>query len=125
MNTELLGIILSGQLLLVLWQIYKEIADRKQRRKQEALASQKNDEALRSMVFKLYRDSMERKIVDTYGKIEENSPDLREYLMSLQDDMEFYITQGGNGLVKELYTHLENHVRQTKGEAYYLLLVIE
>lgn len=125
MNTELLGVILSGQLLLVVWQIYKEISDRKEKKREKARQAERDDAALRNMVFKLYRDSMEQKIVAAFERADSDSEDLKEYLMMLKDDMTFYINQGGNGLIKEMYTHLQDHIRQSKGESYYILLVLD
>lgn len=125
MSTEILSVILSGQLILVVWQVYKELAERKEKKLQAQRASAQNDDALRNMVFKLYRDRMEQKILATYKKVNKRDAGLREALMLLQDDMEFYIKQGGNGLVKELYLKLCHHVRDTLGEQYYVLLVVD
>lgn len=125
MSTEILGVLLSGQLILVVWQVYKELSDRKEKKLQAQRASAQNDDALRNMVFKLYRDSMEQKILAAYKKVNKHDAGLREALILLQEDMEFYIKQGGNGLVKELYLRLCHHVRDTLGEQYYVLLVVE
>lgn len=125
MSTEILSVILSGQLILVVWQVYKELTDRREKKLQAQKAEAQNDDALRNMVFKLYRDSMEQKILATYTKIDKHDVDLREALLLLHDDMEFYIQQGGNGLIKELYLKLCHHVRDTLGEQYYVLLVVE
>lgn len=125
MSTELLSIILSGQLILVLWQVYKEIMDRRDKKRQAKESNSAADAALRSMVFKLYRDSMEQKILNLYPKVDSHDADLMEALMLLQDDMEFYIKQGGNGLIKELYIRLAKYVREKLGERYYVILVID
>lgn len=125
MNTEILGVVLSGQLLLVVWQIYKEIRDRRAARKKEEQDAAAGTVVLKGMVFKLYRDRMERKIIEMYTKVDNDDPDLREALMLLQDDMEFYVNQGGNGLIKELYLRLMNYVREQKGDPYYVLMVFD
>lgn len=125
MTTEILSVVLSGQLILVVWQVYKEVTDRREKRLQAMKADQQDDAALRNMVFKLYRDSMEQKILAMYTKVDNQDADLKEALMLLQDDMEFYIQQGGNGLIRELYLRLSHHVRDTLGEPYYVLLVVE
>ena len=125
MNTELLGIILSGQFILVVWEIYKGIMDRRDKKKAEAKADSDDSAAIKSMVFKLYRDSMEQKILNLYPKVDNKDEDLKEALLMLQDDMEFYVKQGGNGLIKELYVRLARHVRETVGERHYLLMVVD
>lgn len=125
MNNDVLGVILSGQLLLVVWQIYKEIRDRHAAKLRAESEARRSTVALEEMVFKLYRDRMEHKILEMHTKVDNDDPDLREALILLQDDMEFYINQGGNGLIKELYLRLMNYVREQKGDSYYILMVFD
>lgn len=125
MSEYLIGILLSGQLLLVLWQIYKETVERREKRKQRAEETADATADVRKMVFRLYRNSMEEKIAAMYAKVDNQDPDLREALRALQDDMECYIKCGGNGIVKDMYLRLGNHVREKLGESYYILLLVD
>ena len=77
------------------------------------------------MLFKLYRDNLEKKILKTYENIDKNNPSLKEYLMAIQNDMEVYIKAGGNSTVKDLYIRFSDYVREQLGESYYLLLLID
>lgn len=123
--TEWIGILLSGQLLLVIWTIYKEISERRSKKKKVESDAEKDAKAVRKMVFKLYRDNMEMKIASMYSKVDNREADLRETLMTLQDDMECYIKCNGNGIVKEMYLHLCDYVRDQLGESYYILLLVD
>lgn len=122
---EWIGILFSGQLLLVLWTIYKEVSERRAKRKKAESDTEKETREMRKMVFKLYRDGMEEKIANMYSKVDNNATDLRESLRALQDDMECYIKCNGNGIVKDMYLHLCNYVRETLGESYYILLIVD
>lgn len=124
-TTEILGVLLSGQLLLVVWQIYKEAREIQEKKQAKKTQNDIDTEQIRKMVFKLYRNSMKEKIVDAYRSIDEDEPELKEVLRSLKDDMECYVEAGGNSLVKEMYLHLCQYVREKKGEAYYVLLLVD
>lgn len=125
MNSQIFAVLLSGQLLLVLWQIYKEIKEARDKKKKEVEARADSNDDVRKMVFKLYRDSMEEKIASMYFKIDSRDADLRESLRALQDDMDCYIHCGGNGIIKEMYMHLCKYVREELGESYYILLLVD
>lgn len=125
MSTEIILTLMSGQLILVLWQIYKEIKEAKEKKEREKDVNAQEVKILKQMVFKLYRDNLESKILKTYGSIDNDSPRLKEYLMGIQDDMDVYLKSGGNGTVKALYLRFADYVKEKKGEPYYLLLVIE
>lgn len=125
MNQDVIVALLSGQLLLVAWTIFKEIRQHQAHKKAMADQEHLSDAQLRSMVFRLYRNSMEEKIVQTYHKVDDDAQDLRASLMALKDDMECYTEAGGNGIIHDMYVRLSNHVREKKGEGYYVLLVID
>lgn len=125
MGTEVIVALMSGQLILVVWQIIKEVKEHKERKEKENSQERQEFEELKKMVFKLYRDNLERKIIQTYDSIDNQDPSLREYLQAIQDDMEVYLHAGGNSTVKDLYIRLAKHVREKLGESYYVLLVID
>lgn len=125
MDSQILTVLLSGQLLLVLWQIYKEAKEAKTRKKKEDEAKADSNDDVHRMVFKLYRDNLEHEIANMYMKIDNHDPDLRECLGYLQDDMETYLRCKGNGTVLEMYLRLCSYVREQLGESYYILLLID
>lgn len=125
MNTEIIAVLASGQLILVLWQIVKEAKQIREKKIADNNEQEKEIKEIQEMLFKLYRDNLEKKILKTYEHIDSNNPSLNEYLMAIQNDMEVYIKAGGNSTVKDLYIRFADYVREQVGERYYLLLLID
>lgn len=125
MDTEIIAVLASGQLILVLWQILKEFKQMREKKAADNDEQERQIMEIQEMLFKLYRDNLEKKILQTYENINNNNPSLKEYLMAIQNDMEVYLKAGGNSTVKDLYIRFANYVREQKGESYYLLLVID
>lgn len=125
MNTEIIAVLASGQLILVLWQIIKEARQIREKKIADNNEQEKEIKEIQEMLFKLYRDNLEKKILKTYENIDNNNPSLKEYLMAIQNDMEVYIKAGGNSTVKDLYIRFSDYVREQVGESYYLLLLID
>lgn len=125
MNTEIIAVLASGQLILVLWQILKEAKQIREKKIADNNEQEKEIKEIQEMLFKLYRDNLEKKILKTYEHIDSNNPSLNEYLMAIQNDMEVYIKAGGNSTVKDLYIRFADYVREQVGERYYLLLLID
>ena len=125
MDREVLGVLLSGQLLLVVWQVIKEVSDRREKKRARLEASNHTTIEIKSLVFKLYRDNLRRKIISVDNKVENPTLNIKAELMDLHDDAVLYFDCGGNGLVKQLYGHLCDKVRSQLGEEYFVLLCIE
>lgn len=125
MNTEIIAVLASGQLILVLWQIIKEARQIREKKIADNNEQEKEIKEIQEMLFKLYRDNLEKKILKTYENIDNNNPSLKEYLMAIQNDMEVYLKAGGNSTVKDLYIRFSDYVREKAGESYYLLLLID
>ena len=125
MDKEILAVLFSGQLILVVWQVIKEVADRRSKKKQEQDKGASETAEIKSLVFKLYRDSLKQKTISMDAKVENPTPAIKAELMDLHDDFKLYRECGGNGLVKHLYDHLCDKVRDQLGEEYYVLLCTE
>ena len=125
MDTEIIVALLSGQLILVLWQVYKEIVDRRENRKEKREKSQDQINELRGMVFGMYRTNIKNRIVSMYDKIDNDVPELKVEMMELRDDVKKYLAAGGNGSAKAYYLRLCEYARSKKGERYYQYLSID
>lgn len=126
MSTEIIIALLSGQLLLAVWQIIKEINTAREKKKENRFAGAGEVDLLKRMTLKVYADNIEQRILRAYERIKKpDSPNLKEHLRRLQDDMELYLEAGGNGAIKSMYLHLAHQVRETLDESFYVLLVID
>lgn len=121
MSDNVITVLLSGQLLLVIWEIVKGISNHREKVKRSLI----QDDDLRKMVFRLYKDNLKHRIIDLFKKVDDKNIDIRADLMDLHDDVEIYFKNGGNGTVKKLYVHLSVKVREVRGEAEFSLMYVE
>lgn len=125
MSTEIVAVLFSGQLLLVLWEIYKGVTDRRDKKKASLSSKEQENDNIHKMVFRLYKDNLRQRILAIDDILQDTNIDLRAELLDLHDDVEVYIQNGGNGLIKQLYLHMAKEIRATRGESDYSLLYIE
>lgn len=119
MDTEIIVALLSGQFILVLWQVYKEIVEHREQRKAKRERQQDQVEELREMVFGMYRTNIKTRISDMYHKIDNDAPEVTIELSELRNDLKTYLASGGNGSAKAKYIRLCDYAREKKGEHYY------
>lgn len=104
---SLMSILFSGQLILAIWQVVKEILDRRRERNQREHSDQF---LMQDMMKRVFRTTLKNQLqqifieldnIDRYSKSQ-----VMLDLMELKDNMELYIKMGGNGAVHRLYSTL-------------------
>ena len=100
----LMSVLFSGQLVLAVWQIIKEVNDRKRAKKEAEMKERSGNEFqidLIKLKEQLRQIFTELDNLDKYAK-----PQVMLDLTELKDNMELYIKIGGNGAVHRLYATL-------------------
>lgn len=106
----LMSVLFSGQLVLAVWQIIKEVNDRK-RAKQEALNKERSGNEFQiDLIKRIYRTTLKEQLRQIFTELDNldkyAKPQVMLDLTELKDNMELYIKIGGNGAVHRLYATL-------------------
>lgn len=106
----IMGIVFSGQLLLAIWQIIKEVLDRRKAKKDAEDKSKSGIILIEDMLKRVFRTTLKNQLqqifieldnIDKYSKAQ-----ILLDLTELKDNMELYLKMGGNGAVHRLYATL-------------------
>lgn len=107
---SLMSILFSGQLILAIWQVIKEVLDRKREKELSILRENSGQLLMQDMMKRVFRTTLKNQLqqifieldnIDRYSKSQ-----VMLDLMELKDNMELYIKIGGNGAVHRLYSTL-------------------
>jgi len=121
MSDSVIGVLLSGQLLLVAWEIIKGVIAHKEKLKECKI----KEDDVHKMVFRLYKDNLKQRIVDLFDKVNSTNDDVRADLMDLHEDVVIYFNNGGNGTVKKLYNDLADLVKEKRGATEYSIMLLD
>lgn len=120
----IMSIVFSGQLLLAIWQIIKEITDRRKAKKEAADKSRSGIVLIEDMLKRVFRTTLKNQLqqifieldnIDKYSKAQ-----ILLDLTELKDNMELYLKMGGNGAVHRLYATLLDRLLHDPGLVSYI-----
>lgn len=114
MNTEtlisLMSILFSGQLILAIWQVVKEIMDRRKQAKEAENKVNSNTTLMDDIIRRIFRTTLKSQLQQIFLELDNLDkyarPQVMLDLIELKDNMELYLKIGGNGAVHRLYATL-------------------
>ena len=106
----LMSVLFSGQLVLAVWQIIKEVNDRKRAKKEAEMKERSGNEFQIDLIKRIYRTTLKEQLRQIFTELDNldkyAKPQVMLDLTELKDNMELYIKIGGNGAVHRLYATL-------------------
>lgn len=107
---SIMSILFSGQLLLAVWQIIKEIMDRKKQAEEATRLLNSNSALMEDIMRRIFRTTLKSQLQQIFLELDNLDkfarPQVILDLIELKDNMELYIKMGGNGAVHRLYATL-------------------
>ena len=107
---SIMSILFSGQLLLAVWQIIKEVMDRKKQAEEATKLMNSNSALMEDIMRRIFRTTLKAQLQQIFLELDNLDkfarPQVMLDLIELKDNMELYIKMGGNGAVHRLYATL-------------------
>ena len=107
---SIMSILFSGQLLLAVWQIIKEVMDRKKQAEEATRLVNSNSALMEDIMRRIFRTTLKAQLQQIFLELDNLDkfarPQVMLDLIELKDNMELYIRMGGNGAVHRLYATL-------------------
>lgn len=105
-----MSILFSGQLILAVWQVIKEILDRRREKSKENQKETTGQLLMEDMMKRVFRTTLKNQLQQIFIELDNLDQYSRSQVMldliELKDNMELYIQIGGNGAVHRLYSTL-------------------
>ena len=107
---KIMSIVFSGQLILAIWQVIKEILDRKRAKKDAEEKSRSGIVLIEDMLKRVFRTTLKNQLQQIFIELDNIDKYPKSQILldltELKDNMELYLKMGGNGAVHRLYATL-------------------
>lgn len=104
---KVMGIVFSGQLILAIWQVIKEILDRRKAKKDAEEKSKSGIILIEDMLKRVFRTTLKNQLQQIFSELDNvdkySKAQILLDLTELKDNMDLYLKMGGNGAVHRLY----------------------